>query len=420
MRSSGLRLPLVRGPTGNLKTMIEFGPKLRSTAVMEASKPVRIAPTPMMVPVPMITPSTVRNARSLCVRMVCNASDHAVEECQPVIVISPPAALRSGRASPPAAPDRCRRTAPPTAESPTPRNTDVHGSAMGTEVTLRTSTATHHATHDAHQAAQRRPAPPIPPGTDSGCRARRAPSDLRMPISCVRSVTTASMMFMITMPPTTMKTETMPTAMPAMVEVSRSHRLTMVSEAKMLKVVVLPGPQMAVGAQQHARFVLRFHQVLLVDGFGDQADSVVRAVGLEVALDGNHHEVVLRVAEHAAQRLGDADHFVRIAFNLDGLADRVAVREEARANIVADEGHRRVAADLFVGDAAAGIHLNIVDGGNVVGDAFDIHAFRGVALVGDARLARDHHAEVFQQRGLAFDELVFVAAGSRGLRFCIS
>ncbi len=30
-----------------------------------------------------------------------------------------------------------------------------------------------------------------------------APSDLRMPISCVRSVTLTSMMFMITIPPTT-------------------------------------------------------------------------------------------------------------------------------------------------------------------------------------------------------------------------
>ncbi len=54
--------------------MIELGPKLRSTSVMEASKPVRMAPTPMMVPVPMITPSTVRNARSLWLRMVSSAS----------------------------------------------------------------------------------------------------------------------------------------------------------------------------------------------------------------------------------------------------------------------------------------------------------------------------------------------------------
>ena len=41
---------------------------------------------------------------------------------------------------------------------------------------------------------------------------RRAPTDLRMPISRVRSVTTASMIFMITTPPTTMKTETTPMA----------------------------------------------------------------------------------------------------------------------------------------------------------------------------------------------------------------
>src|SRR5262249_10914987 len=54
--------------------MIEFGPKLRSTPVIEASKPVRMALTPMIVPVPMITPSTVRNARSLCDRMVWSAS----------------------------------------------------------------------------------------------------------------------------------------------------------------------------------------------------------------------------------------------------------------------------------------------------------------------------------------------------------
>ena len=70
---------------------------------------------------------------------------------------------------------------------------------------------------------------------------RRAPSDLRMPISWVRSVTTASMMFMITMPPTIMNTATIPTAMPAMAAVSCSQRLTMVSEAKRLKLSSWPG-----------------------------------------------------------------------------------------------------------------------------------------------------------------------------------
>ena len=148
----------------------------------------------------------------------------------------------------------------------------------------------------------------------------------------------------------------------------------MVSEAKMLKLSSWPGPQVAVGAQQHAHFVLRLGQVRLVDGLGDQADAVAAAVGLEVALDRDHDEVVLRVAEDAAQRLGHADHFVRAAFDRDGLADGVAALEEARADIVADEDHRRVAAHLFVGDAAAGIDLHVVDGRDVVGDALDVDA----------------------------------------------
>ena len=51
-------------------------------------------------------------------------------------------------------------------------------------------------------------APTVASVTDStrNCRrmsVRRAPSDLRMPISRVRSATAISMMFMITIPPTT-------------------------------------------------------------------------------------------------------------------------------------------------------------------------------------------------------------------------
>ena len=60
-------------------------------------------------------------------------------------------------------------------------------------------------------AAIPRPIPMIAPSVLSvaasirNCRRMsffRAPSDLRMPISCVRSATETSMMFMITMPPT--------------------------------------------------------------------------------------------------------------------------------------------------------------------------------------------------------------------------
>ena len=41
---------------------------------------------------------------------------------------------------------------------------------------------------------------------------RRAPSALRSPISRVRSLTTISMMFMMTMPPTTSDSATTPTS----------------------------------------------------------------------------------------------------------------------------------------------------------------------------------------------------------------
>ena len=56
---------------------------------------------------------------------------------------------------------------------------------------------------------------------------------------------------------------------------------------------------------------------------------VAVAVGLEVALDRDHHEIVLRVPEDAAQRFGDAHHFVGAAFDLDELADGIAPFEEA-------------------------------------------------------------------------------------------
>ena len=61
--------------------------------------------------------------------------------------------------------------------------------------------------------------PTTPPNTESTTDSvsicdmmsdRRAPSALRSPISRVRSVTTISMMFMITMPPTTSDSATTP------------------------------------------------------------------------------------------------------------------------------------------------------------------------------------------------------------------
>src|SRR5436190_6640722 len=89
VRSSGESRP-VRGPTGNLKTMIELGPKLRSTPATDSSNPVRMALTPMIVPVPMITPSTVRKARSLAFRIVWIASTMPLVKARRVILFLHP------------------------------------------------------------------------------------------------------------------------------------------------------------------------------------------------------------------------------------------------------------------------------------------------------------------------------------------
>src|ERR1022692_1784237 len=83
--------------------------------------------------------------------------------------------------------------------------TALMGMCMGTGVSAFTSRESIHAIR----------IPITPPEAESmadstrnwfSMSLRRAPTDLRMPISRVRSVTTASMIFIITTPPTTMKT----------------------------------------------------------------------------------------------------------------------------------------------------------------------------------------------------------------------
>src|ERR1019366_4450242 len=121
---------------------------------------------------------------------------------------------------------------PTVADNPTPTITDVQGSDIGTEVRLRTANATSH--------ARTTPArPPAAESTDDSTRywyrmsRLRAPTDLRMPISWVRSVTTANMMFMITTPPTTRNTDTTATAVAAMAPVNWFQKSSSASEVSM-------------------------------------------------------------------------------------------------------------------------------------------------------------------------------------------
>src|SRR5882672_6093003 len=72
MISSGVRPPNA-GPMRILNTSAVLAPTLRISPETELSSPARIDPTLMMVPVPIITPSTVRNERSLFSRNASSA-----------------------------------------------------------------------------------------------------------------------------------------------------------------------------------------------------------------------------------------------------------------------------------------------------------------------------------------------------------
>ena len=165
----------------------------------------------------------------------------------------------------------------------------------------------------------------------------RAPTDLRMPISCVRSVTTASMMFMITTPPTTMNTDTTATAVAAMAAVNWSQNFTSASDGQHGERIVVLRTQVAVRAQQRARFFLRLHQVIVVHRDGRIVHPAPRAPHFEECLRRNDHEVVLRLPEHRALRLRHPHHLERQPFQRDRLPDRIAPRKKFDLDVVADE-----------------------------------------------------------------------------------
>ena len=90
---------------------------------------------------------------------------------------------------------------------------------------------------------------------------RRAPTDLRMPISWVRSVTLASMMFMITIPPTTMNTATSPMVTAKIVPVRFFHARHQGVRRVDPECVVLAIRNVAARAHQCANLVLQLHHV---------------------------------------------------------------------------------------------------------------------------------------------------------------
>ena len=200
---------------------------------------------------------------------------------------------------------------------------DVGGEADDRVISLATRMPPQHADDPADERHGRR--------LDEELRMRsprRAPSALRTPISRVRSVTETSMMFMMTMPPTTSEmaasetktakklgADALPDADEGLVGID--------GEA-----VFLARPVMADGAQDDAHLVgrrapadRRRRTRARVDG-----EAAVRAVGVEKGGERDGDPVVLALAQGLALALAHADDGVVLAVDADLFAQRVLRR----------------------------------------------------------------------------------------------
>ena len=137
---------------------------------------------------------------------------------------------------------------------------------------------------------------------------RRAPRDLRMPISWVRSVTLASMMFMMTMPPTTMKTATIPMVtakMDAGQLMPGAHDGVGRVDAE---VVVFTVRNVAPGPHQGPDLILQHHHLHRIPAWTFTSSEGRGREDLAEGREGNLDELVLALAKRGADFLRHADH----------------------------------------------------------------------------------------------------------------
>ena len=202
----------------------------------------------------------------------------------------------------------------------------------------------------------------------------RAPSALRMPISRVRSVTLTSMMFMITMPPTTSEMQVTGTTMAAIMPSTWSMKPRMASGVSVSKLSGWPGR-----AWKRVRSTTRVSSSAPVEvepaarlGTAEQGEAVAGTVHAVEGGDRDVDRVVLVAAEGGAQAFLHADHGELDAFDADDLVERRGVAGEERgAHGVADDGHKGARALFLVGEEAAVHHADIADAGHGGGDAED-------------------------------------------------
>src|ERR1700732_856245 len=76
--------------------------------------------------------------------------------------------------------------------------------------------------------------------------------------------------------------------------------------------------EMPPGAQEHARFVFSGAHHFAIGGLDEDGDPVARTMQFLLERVKRHnHEIVLRLAEGAANGLGDTDHLIFVSFRAD-------------------------------------------------------------------------------------------------------
>ena len=237
---------------------------------------------------------------------------------------------------------------------------------------------------------------------------RRAPSALRRPISRVRSLTTISMMFMMTMPPTTSDSATTPIehgedavgrrVIDAEQRVRREHA----------EVVRLVRAQPALDAQRHRRVVHgrlhHFGRLRLDDQL--QAEHPRAEHLLEVA-ERDDREVVLRIAERGPLLLVTPTTRKCMRADRDRLVDRIDRPEQLVGDVPADDGHRPARGDFDRADQPPAL--------DVVGGEVDVVGATppGPARRRPIRCGTTSCADALASRGDRADVLAVLADGRR-------
>src|ERR1019366_9512361 len=179
--------------------------------------------------------------------------------------------------------------------------------------------------------------------------------------------------------------------------------------SKHRKRIVFRGTQVPVGTQQHARFFLRLRQMIVIQRRRGEAHSAARSPYLEIGVDWNDQEIVLRLAEDRALRFGHADDFKHHAFRRDGLSDGTRSRKKLVLEIVPDERHVPVAIILDLREKTSLFRLDIVDHRDIGRRALQADVFRYLRAAVHRDTASRADADLFGHGQTLAQKFVFLA-----------